>query len=67
MPTGNVPATRCPAKKGGEYHYRVTVEWTGNRDRGTPHSAGYDRDINAEAKPAIAGSFDPAFRGDPVR
>ena len=49
--------------------YQVTVEWTGNRGFGTPSHAGYDRDhtISAGTKPPIAGSSDPAFRGDPAR
>jgi len=57
--------------------YRVTVQWTGNRGIGPPlgtplgtaSRAGYSRDhtISAGAKPPIAGSSDPAFRGDPAR
>ena len=49
--------------------YRVTVEWTGNRGLGTPNPIDYDRDhiISAGSKPSIAGSSDPAFRGDPAR
>jgi len=49
--------------------YRVTVEWTGNRGLGTPNYTGYGRDhtISAGAKPPIAGSSDPAFRGDATR
>jgi organic hydroperoxide reductase OsmC/OhrA len=49
--------------------YRVAVEWIGNRGHGTPGHAGYGRDhtISAGAKPPIAGSSDPAFRGDPGR
>ncbi|MGD0102738.1 MAG: OsmC family protein [Rhodopila sp.] len=49
--------------------YRVTVQWTGNRGAGTASHAGYGRDhtISAGAKPPIAGSSDPAFRGDPAR
>ena len=49
--------------------YRVTVEWTGSRGRGTLNHASYDRDhlISAAPKPPIAGSADPAFRGDPAR
>ena len=52
-----------------QHLYRVTVEWTGNRGLGTLGHAGYDRDhtISAGAKPPIAGSSDPAFRGDPAR
>jgi organic hydroperoxide reductase OsmC/OhrA len=54
---------------GKPHTYRVTVEWTGNRGLGTPNRSGYGRDhtIAAGAKPPIAGSSDPAFRGDPAR
>lgn len=54
---------------GKRHSYRVTVEWTGNRGLGTPNHAGYSRDhtIAAGAKPPIAGSSDPAFRGDAAR
>jgi len=49
--------------------YRVTVKWTGNRGKGTENYRAYDRDhaIIATSKPPIAGSSDPAFRGDPAR
>jgi organic hydroperoxide reductase OsmC/OhrA len=51
------------------HSYRVIVEWTGNRGLSTPNPTGYRRDhmISAGAKPPIAGSSDPAFRGDPAR
>jgi organic hydroperoxide reductase OsmC/OhrA len=54
---------------GKRHTYRVTVEWTGNRGLGTAGHAAYGRDhtIFAGAKPPIAGSSDPAFRGDPAR
>ncbi len=54
---------------GRQHIYRVTVEWTGNRGPGTTTYAGYDRDhiISAGAKSPIAGSSDPAFRGDATR
>ncbi|CAM3478257.1 OsmC-like protein [Bordetella sputigena] len=53
----------------GEHRYRVEVEWTGNRGSGTSGYAAYGRDhlIRAEGKADIAGSSDPAFRGDPTR
>jgi organic hydroperoxide reductase OsmC/OhrA len=49
--------------------YRVAVQWIGNRGPGTTSYAGYSRDhiISAGAKPPIAGSSDPAFRGDAAR
>jgi organic hydroperoxide reductase OsmC/OhrA len=52
-----------------EHHYTVAVEWTGNRGSGTSDYRAYGRDhwIGAGDKPAIAGSADPAFRGDPAR
>lgn len=51
------------------HDYRIAVEWTGNRGHGTPTYAGYDRDhmIRSGNKAAIAGSADPAFRGDTTR
>ena len=52
-----------------EHHYVVTVQWTGNRGTGTSGYRDYSRDhtIEAVGKPAIAGSSDPAFRGDRER
>lgn len=52
-----------------QHTYRVTVEWTGNRGLGTRGYAGYGRDhsISSGSKPPIAGSSDPAFRGDEAR
>jgi organic hydroperoxide reductase OsmC/OhrA len=52
-----------------EHHYAVTVRWTGNRGTGTSGYRDYDRDhtIEAAGKAAIAGSADPAFRGDAAR
>jgi organic hydroperoxide reductase OsmC/OhrA len=52
------------------YHYSVTVEWTGNTGTGTSGYRSYERrhEISAgTGKPVIAGSSDPAFRGDPMR
>ncbi len=52
-----------------EHHYAVQVEWTGNLGQGTAGYRSYSRDhlVTAGAKPPIAGSSDPAFRGDPDR
>jgi len=49
--------------------YDVTVTWTGNRGTGTGSYRDYDRahDVTAEGPPPLAGSADPAFRGDPSR
>ena len=52
-----------------EHHYSVKVEWTGNNGTGTSGYREYERShvISAEGKPDIAGSSDPAFRGDASR
>lgn len=52
-----------------EHRYTVQVKWTGNRGTGTSGYRDYDRNhvISADGKPDIAGSSDPAFRGDPAR
>lgn len=54
-----------------EHHYAVAVEWTGNTGSGTAAYRSYERAhvISAphDGKPAIPGSSDPAFRGDPAR
>lgn len=49
--------------------YDVTVSWTGNRGTGTSSYDDYARDtaLTAGDKPAILGSADTAFRGDPAR
>ncbi len=52
-----------------QHRYELRVSWTGNRGVGTADYRAYDRDhrITATDKPAIEGSADPAFRGDPRR
>jgi organic hydroperoxide reductase OsmC/OhrA len=52
-----------------EHRYAVEVEWTGNRGSGTSDYRAYGRDhvVTGPGKPAIAGSSDPAFRGDATR
>jgi organic hydroperoxide reductase OsmC/OhrA len=59
-------AVEAVMAKNREHHYRVTVEWSGNRGTGTSHYSSYSRDheITAIGKTAISGSSDPAFRGD---
>lgn len=49
--------------------YHVSVSWTGNTGTGTSGYRDYRRDhaIDADGRPTIAGSSDPAFRGDPSR
>ena len=46
--------------------YAVTVRWTGNRGSGTSGYRDYGREhvVEADGKAALAGSADPAFRGD---
>jgi organic hydroperoxide reductase OsmC/OhrA len=47
--------------------YDVGLAWEGNRGSGTRDYEGYDRRFRVEVdgKPALAGSADPAFLGDP--
>lgn len=49
--------------------YNVEMNWVGNDGRGTEDYRSYRRDheTHAGGKPAIPGSSDPAFRGDPAR
>jgi organic hydroperoxide reductase OsmC/OhrA len=49
--------------------YHTNVMWTGNTGAGTSDYRAYSRShkITAKGKPAIPGSSDPAFRGDPSR
>jgi organic hydroperoxide reductase OsmC/OhrA len=52
------------------HEYRISTRWTGNLGSGTSAYAAYSRDHEwtGEGKAAsIAGSSDPAFRGDPAR
>lgn len=52
-----------------EHNYSTTLEWTGNDGVGTRSYTSYRRDftIASEGKPTLAGSSDPAFRGDATR
>lgn len=49
--------------------YRIQLAWTGDRGLGTAGYRDYGREheVRAEGKPVIAGSSDPAFRGDAAR
>jgi organic hydroperoxide reductase OsmC/OhrA len=49
--------------------YDVRLVWTGDRGSGTSgyRAYGRDHDVLVDGKPAIAGSADPAFRGDAAR
>jgi organic hydroperoxide reductase OsmC/OhrA len=46
--------------------YELTLRWTGNNGSGTSSYRAYSRDheLHAAGKPVIAGSSDPAFRGN---
>lgn len=52
-----------------QHRYSVQVIWTGNIGTGTASYQSYERahDVSADGKPTIAGSSDPAFRGDSTR
>ena len=52
-----------------QHPYPVQVVWTGNRGSGTKTYQGYGREheVHVAGKPVIAGSSDPAFRGDGPR
>ncbi len=49
--------------------YTVQMTWIGNLGTGTSSYRAYSRnhEFRVEGKPIIAGSSDPAFRGDPGR
>jgi organic hydroperoxide reductase OsmC/OhrA len=51
------------------HHYSTTIQWTGNQGTGTDKYRSYSRshEIIIENKPTIAGSSDPAFRGDSTK
>jgi organic hydroperoxide reductase OsmC/OhrA len=52
-----------------QHSYTVATTWTGNTGSGTSGYRSYERshEISAQEKPTIAGSSDPAFRGDQSR
>jgi organic hydroperoxide reductase OsmC/OhrA len=54
---------------GRQHKYSPTVTWTGNSGVGTSSYKAYSRDhvISVDGRPNIAGSADPAFRGDAAR
>ncbi|OJX95653.1 organic hydroperoxide reductase OsmC/OhrA [Salana multivorans] len=53
----------------GRHRYELTIEWTGSGGSGTTSPRAYSRDhtVTAAGPAPIAGSSDPAFRGDPAR
>lgn len=54
---------------GRRHNYSPIVTWTGNTGRGTSGYKEYSRDhiVSVEGRPDLAGSADPAFRGDASR
>ncbi|MGW4465408.1 OsmC family protein [Micromonospora sp. NPDC004704] len=52
-----------------QHRYDTVVTWTGNRGTGTSGYRDYHRDheVAADGPVTIAGSSDPAFRGDRTR
>ena len=52
-----------------DHHYRLAVEWTGDRGTGTSGYRDYDRAITvrAEGKPDLFASADRTFHGDASR
>jgi len=53
----------------GVHNYNLTTKWTGNKGTGTSDYRAYERShiIQIENKVDIAGSSDPAFRGDKTK
>ncbi len=49
------------------HDYRVQVVWAGEGSGTATHGYSRAHRISAPGKPAIEGSSDPAFRGDPAR
>lgn len=51
------------------HNYNLTIKWTGNNGTGTSDYRAYERShiIQTENKVDIAGSSDPAFRGDKTK
>lgn len=51
------------------HHYQAQISWTGDRGEGTRdyRSYGREHEIAIDGKPTLAGSADPAFRGDASR
>lgn len=54
---------------GRRHSYLVSIAWTGNTGTGTSGYRNYERshEISSAGKTPIAGSSDPAFRGDAKR
>jgi organic hydroperoxide reductase OsmC/OhrA len=54
--------------KAREHAYRTSLSWTGAERGPTSSYAAYSREyrVGFAGKPALSGSADPAFRGDPA-
>jgi organic hydroperoxide reductase OsmC/OhrA len=51
------------------HQYNTLLHWTGNSGKGTENYRAYERSytVSVNGKPDLAGSSDPAFRGDPAK
>ncbi|HEY4154484.1 MAG TPA: OsmC family protein [Puia sp.] len=51
------------------HQYNTRLRWTGNTGKGTENYRAYERayTVSINGKPEMAGSSDPAFRGDPAK
>ncbi len=51
-----------------QHHYHATVTWNGADHGPTANYRSYSREftVTMPGKPALKGSADPAFRGDPA-
>jgi len=51
------------------HQYSARLRWTGNTGKGTENYRAYERayTVSINGKPELAGSSDPAFRGDPAK
>lgn len=51
------------------HQYNTLLRWTGDTGKGTESYRAYERSytVSINGKPEIAGSSDPAFRGDPSK
>ena len=51
------------------HQYNTLLRWTGNSGKGTENYRAYERSytVSVNGKPELAGSSDPAFRGDPAK
>lgn len=52
-----------------QFTYETRILWTGNLGAGTSNYRSYSRDYDVliDGRPVIAGTAEPAFRGDPAR